>query len=269
MTHTVLALVPHPDDAEFFAGGFLAKLAKQGASVTEVIATDGCRGSYDLDIASLIQVRSIEAHNAAKVLGANPPILLGYHDFELDRLPAGELRQKFIYWIRKIQPDIIITEDPYGLYEPHPDHRAVAWAAYEAIHFAELPLIHPEHLQEGLQPYFVAEKYYYSQSVEPHHKIIDISETIDTKLAALAEHKSQITFLTKGIFQQARQAGLNLEAILGEAAADPLLAFQLSMKMQAAEIGRQAGFEYGESFRYERYHAAIETQLALLGNPKP
>jgi len=267
MTSTVLALVPHPDDAEFFAGGLLAKFAKQGAAVIEVIATDGCRGSYDIDTATLIQVRAQEASNAARVLGAQPPIMLGYHDFELDRLPAGELRQQFIYWIRKLQPDILVAEDPYGLFEPHPDHRAVAWAAYEAVHFAELPLIEEEQIRAGLQPHFVAEKYYYSQTTEANHKIIDISDTIEIKLAALTEHKSQITFLVEGIMRQARQAGLDLRSILGDAAADPFLLFQLSMRMQAAEIGRLAGFEYGESYRYERYHTAIEAQLSLINNP--
>lgn len=264
MTHTVLALVPHPDDAEFFAGGLLAKFAKQGANVFEVIATDGCRGSYDLDATTLIQVRAQEAHNAAKVLGAQPPVMLGYHDFELDRLPAGELRQQFIYWIRKLRPDILVAEDPYGLYEPHPDHRAVAWAAYEAVHFAELSLIHEEHIQAGLQPHFVTEKYYYSQTTEANHKIIDISDTIEIKLAALGEHKSQITFLVEGILRQARQAKLDLNSILGEAVTDPYFIFQISMKMQAAETGQLAGYEYGESYRYERYHSAVETQLSLI-----
>lgn len=269
MTSTVLALVPHPDDAEFFAGGLLAKFAKEGANVIEVIATDGCRGSYDLDTASLIQVRAQEAHNAAKVLGAQPPIMLGYHDFELDRLPAGELRQQFIYWIRKLRPDILVAEDPYGLFEPHPDHRAVAWAAYEAVHFAELPLIHEEYSQAGLQPHFVAEKYYYAQTTLANHKIIDISDTIEIKLAALSEHKSQIIFLVEGIMRQAQHAKLDLKSILGDAANDPFLIFHISMKMQAAETGRKAEFEFGESYRYERYHEAIEAQLSLLNNPSP
>ncbi|MGB9672649.1 MAG: PIG-L deacetylase family protein [Anaerolineales bacterium] len=263
MANTVLALVPHPDDAEFFAGGLLAKFAKQGATVIEVIATDGCRGSYDLDTTTLIQLRAQEAYNAAKVLGAQPPILLGYHDFELDRLPAGELRQQFIYWIRKLQPNILVSEDPYGLFEPHPDHRAVAWAAYEAVHFAELPLIYEEQIHTGLQPHFVAEKYYYTQTTETNHKIIDISDTIEIKIAALSEHRSQITFLVEGILRQAQQAKLDLKSILGDTGADAFLLFQIAMRMQAAEIGHQGGFEYGESYRYERYHAAIEAQLAL------
>ena len=264
MPKIVLALVPHPDDAEFFAGGLLAKLAERGALAYEVIAADGCRGSYELDIETLKTVRAQESRNAARVLGAQTPILLGYPDFELDHLPAGELRQKFIYWIRTLKPDILVTEDPYSLYEPHPDHRAVAWAAYEAVNFAELPLIHPEQTQAGLHPHFVAEKYYYVPTYEPYHKIVDISDTLEIKLAALAEHKSQIKFLVEGIFHQAQETGLNLTDILVHAAADPLIVFQNFMRIQAAEIGAKAGYTYGEAYRYERYHPAVEAQLSSM-----
>ncbi len=41
---TVLVLAPHPDDAEFYAGGTLAKWIAEGARVIIVIATDGSKG---------------------------------------------------------------------------------------------------------------------------------------------------------------------------------------------------------------------------------
>ena len=54
MSKVVLALVPHPDDAEFSAGGLLAKLAAEGARVHIVVATDGRRGSFEADSDTLI-----------------------------------------------------------------------------------------------------------------------------------------------------------------------------------------------------------------------
>ena len=44
----VLVLSAHADDAEFFAGGTLIKMARNGAEITEVIATDNGRGSFEL-----------------------------------------------------------------------------------------------------------------------------------------------------------------------------------------------------------------------------
>ncbi len=72
MSKTVLALVPHPDDAEFFAGGLIANLIDEGAKVYLAIASDGCRGSFEHDSATLAQIRRQEAQRAAQVLGAEP-----------------------------------------------------------------------------------------------------------------------------------------------------------------------------------------------------
>ena len=147
---------------------------------------------------------------AAAVLGAEPPILLGYPDMELDTLPAGVLREKFIRTIRQLKPDVLVAEDPYAPFEPHPDHRAVAWAATEAINYAGLPLVHPEHLAEGLALHLVVEKYFYANVPTLANKCIDISEALARKLAALAEHKSQMVFLVAGVMREAEVAGLDI-----------------------------------------------------------
>lgn len=265
MNKTILALVPHPDDAEYSAGGLLAKLARQGSRVFIVVATDGCRGSFETDQDTLIRLRLREALQAAKVLGAEQPIMLGYHDYELDKIPAGVLREQFVRIIRQVQPQVLVAQDPYGLDEPHPDHRQVAWAAYEAVNFSHLPLIYPEHIQQGLAPHLVVEKYFYGAAPARVNHIEDVTDTIDVKLAALAEHRTQVKFLVEGVFRQARAAGLDLSAMLGETASDVLGVFQMGLRLQAAEVGKQAGFSYGEAYRYERFGAQVDTLLELAG----
>jgi LmbE family N-acetylglucosaminyl deacetylase len=156
---------PHPDDAEFYAGGTIARMVQEGVKAYLVIATDGRVGSYEHDSHSLVQIRAEEARQAAKVLGAEPPIFLGYPDMGLDRLPPGVLREQFIRLIRQYQPDVVIAEDPFTGIDVHPDHRAVAWAASDAVNYSQLPLMHPEHLAEGLQPHFVSEKYFYTDQL--------------------------------------------------------------------------------------------------------
>lgn len=262
---TVLALVPHPDDAEFYAGGALAKMAADGARVVIVVATDGRRGSYHHDSESLAPIRAEEMRRAAAALGAAPPILLGYPDLELDTLPPGALRERFIWAIRAHKPHAVIAEDPYAPFEVHPDHRAVAWAAAEAIAYAVLPLVHPEQLAGGLEPHFVVEKYFYGDTPAFANKIIDITETMPRKLAALAEHRSQVEFLVAGVLQQAALAGLDVQAVFGEAAHDPMALLAWGMQTQAAEVGRQIGVQFGEAFRYERFHALVEGMLTGAG----
>ncbi len=261
MPTTVLALVPHPDDAEFFCGGTLAKMAQEGARVVIVVASDGQKGSFEHDRETLVAVRAEEARQAAAVLGAEPPILLGHPDLELDRLPPGLLREQFVRLIRQYRPDVVIAEDAFARLEPHPDHRAVAWAASDAINFASLPLVHPEHLAEGLQPHFVVEKYFYSQDLRSANRVVDVTATMERKLAAMAEHRSQVSFLVRDVLQQAHLAGLDMAALAGEATSNPFTLLAWALRSQAAEVGKSCGYGFGEAFRWMRFHPMVEALL--------
>lgn len=267
MQKTVLALVPHPDDAEIFAGGLLAKLISEGARGYIVIAADGRCGSFMEDGVGLAELRAEEARRAAAVLGAEPPTLLGFLDMGLDTLAPGVLREKFVRAIRQVRPDVVIAEDPYALYESHPDHRAAAWAATEAVNAAPLPLIYPEHLAEGLVAHLVREKYFYGEALAGTGMLVDITPWMETKLAAVAEHRSQVAFLAEGLLRQARLAGLDVGAAFGPAAESPLQLLAWGLHEQAARIGRRGGVACAEEYRYERFHPLIESALAGAGAP--
>ncbi|MCS6907530.1 MAG: PIG-L family deacetylase [Anaerolineales bacterium] len=265
MSKTVLAFAPHPDDAEFFAGGLLANLLAEGAKVYLVIVSDGARGSFEHSSQALAEIRRQEAQRAAAVLGAEPPIFLGYPDLELDTLPPGVLRERFIRLIRQYRPEIVVAGDAFARYEVHPDHRAVAWAASDAIHFAHLPRMHPEHIEHGLEPHFVVEKYFYGEELPLANRIVDISHSIERKIAALGEHRSQVQFLVEDVLRQARLAGLDLRAVLDEALDDPLQAIAWAIRAQAAAIGQRIGVAYAEAYRYVRFHPLVENLLATQG----
>jgi LmbE family N-acetylglucosaminyl deacetylase len=268
MPSVVLALTAHPDDAEFFAGGTLAGLIAAGARAHILVATDGRRGSFEHSSPALADLRAEEGRRAASALGAEPPILLGFPDLELDALPPGVLREAFIRAIRRLRPDVVIAEDAFAPYDPHPDHRAVAWAASDALAFSHLPLMHPEHLEQGLAPHFVAEKYFYSEHLPSTNRVVDISATMDVKLRALLEHKTQVAFLVEDVVRQARVAGLDVEAILGTMAAEPMMAMEWALRAQAAEVGARIGVAYGEAFRYARFHPIVENLLTAQGDEK-
>jgi LmbE family N-acetylglucosaminyl deacetylase len=262
MSKTVLVLAPHPDDAEYYAGGMLAKLVREGARVVIVVATDGRCGSFTLDSATLVERRIDEARRGAAVLGAEPPVFLGYADYTLDTLPAGQLREQFMRLIRQYRPEVVVVEDAFAPGEVHPDHRAVAWAASDALAAATLPRVHPEHLAEGLQPHFVPEKYFYAEGGLGANTVVDISETLQQKLAALAEHKTQMQFLVEDVLKQAQAAGLDVQAIVGEQSDDPAALVAWALQTQAAEVGRRYNVAYGEAYRYARFHPFVEMLLA-------
>jgi len=258
---TVLVFAPHPDDAEYYAGGTLALMAQQGHRVVIVTVTSGDKGSYRHTAAELAALRQEEAKKAADILGAADILFLGHHDQELDLLPAGVLREQFTRLVRQYQPDVLVAEDVRYIDESHPDHRAVARAAADAIAYASLPLVYPEHAEAGLKPHFVTEKLFYSESPVLTDKVIDITSTFECKMQALAAHQSQVEFLVEDILQQAEIAGLGSHELVAAASQDPLAALTLVIHQQAAAAGSRAGYALGEAYRYERFHPIIESLL--------
>ena len=263
---TVLVLVPHPDDAEFYAGGTICKMVDEGDQVVLVTATDGGKASFHTTSPELVIQRNDEARRGSKLLGITTLIMLDYPDFELDQLPPGKLREQFIRLVRLYKPDIVIAEDAMFINEVHPDHKAVAMAASDAVSFSHLALIYPRHLAEGLSPHFVVEKYFFSDNLAAANKIVDISATFERKIAALGEHRSQVEFLVEEIFMEAKLAGINVANLLGEAASDPLATIRWALQAQAVEIGKSAGYQYAEAFRYTRFHPYIEGILQTQGS---
>jgi len=265
MPEIVLALAPHPDDAEIYCGGALAKYAAEGARVHIVVATDGRKGSFVEESGDLAGLRSEEMRRAATVMGAEPPVLLGFPDMELDALPAGVLRERFVRAIRELRPTVVFAQDPYALYEAHPDHRAVGWAAIEAVNCSQLPLAYPEHLVEGLEPHLVREKYFYGDTLPGANRTIDTTAFEDRKIAAVAEHRSQVVFLVEGILRQVAMAGQNISEMAAGSSGSPLDLLAWGLRHQDAEIGRKIGVQYAEEYRWVRYHALVESALAAQG----
>jgi LmbE family N-acetylglucosaminyl deacetylase len=110
--------------------------------------------------------------------------------------PTLALRKELTKLIRTHKPDVVVTGDPQAVfygngYINHPDHRAAAQAAtYAVFPSAGSRLLFAELLKEGFEPHNV--KRLYLHGPEKPDTWVDISETIDLKLAALKKHASQL-----------------------------------------------------------------------------
>lgn len=192
----VMVIVAHPDDAEFTVGGTVARWAREGKEITLVICTDGSRGSNDpnMEPQFLTAIRLSEEAEAARVLGIREVIWLGYEDGTLE--PTLALRRDLTRAIRRCQPDAVMCGDPtvrfYGdNYLNHPDHRAAASAALDAVFpSAGTRHVFSELLAEGLEPHKVREVYLHG--VQTPNCWIDITDTIEQKIEALKKHESQV-----------------------------------------------------------------------------
>ncbi len=146
----LLGVFAHPDDESFGPGGTLARYAAEGVDVHVIIATDGIAGSVE-DPAhleshgTLAQRRSTELSNAVVALGVASIWSLPYRDSGMRDTPANDhpdalVRQpieqvtiELAGYFRRLQPDVVITHDPFGGYG-HPDHIHVCEATTSAFH---------------------------------------------------------------------------------------------------------------------------------------
>ncbi|MBL7183849.1 MAG: PIG-L family deacetylase [Anaerolineae bacterium] len=193
----VMVITAHPDDAEFTVGGTVARWAREGKAIIYVICTDGSRGSNDPEVKPdrLVTIRRAEQEAAARILGVEEVVYLGYEDGSLE--PTLALRRDLTRAIRCYRPDIVVCPDPtvryYGdSYLNHPDHRAAGDAALDAVFpSACTRYIFPELLAEGLEPHKVREVLIRG-ALSPN-LWVDISDTIELKIAALKKHESQVS----------------------------------------------------------------------------
>jgi LmbE family N-acetylglucosaminyl deacetylase len=192
----ILCISAHPDDNEFTIGGTVARWAREGRQVVFCLVTTGGAGinEHTPSNENLIPIRERETRAAARILGVKDVVFLGYADGTLE--PTLAMRRDLTRVIRRTRPDVVLCGDPtvrfYGNeYLNHPDHRAVASAALDAVFpSAETGAIFPELLAEGLQPHKV-KQVFIGGSLAPD-TFVDIAATLGTKCRALKAHRSQV-----------------------------------------------------------------------------
>ena len=218
---SVLAIYAHPDDAEVSCGGALARWASEGAQVHLVIAAQGDKGSNDPAVrsAELVAERASEVTASAGIMGLASVINLGIPDGEVEN--TNVLRRSLVAALRRRRPDVVLCPDPTAVffgdaYVNHHDHRLIGWAALDAVAPA------------------AASRLYFPEDGEPHQVStvlmsgthvpdawIDISMSLDAKVAALSSHRTQLGENADWAYEflrvRAIEAGAAGSAILGAA----------------------------------------------------
>jgi LmbE family N-acetylglucosaminyl deacetylase len=187
----VVVVSPHPDDAEFGVAGTVARWTQQAKQVVYVVCTNGNKGTSDPDMKpdKLAEIRQKEQQAAAEILGVREVVFLGNPDQGLEDTP--EFRKQIVRMIRLYRPQTVVTADPYRRYIWHRDHRIAGQVTIDAVFpYARDHLAYPDLLEEGLQPHKVREMLFWAS--ENINYVSNISDTFETKLAALRCHKSQI-----------------------------------------------------------------------------
>jgi LmbE family N-acetylglucosaminyl deacetylase len=230
MTRTILVVMAHPDDAELTCGGSIARWAREGHQVVLILATDGARGSKegDTDHEEMARIRRREQEEAARVLGLEQVVGLGFPDGELSDDDA--LRGALVRQVRSFRPDAVVAMDPLAViqrnsYVNHRDHRMLGIATLDALYpQASNATYFPEQLAEGLGTHKVAELLLVN--TEQPNFWVDVGATLDARFDALRCHASQIR-----LWPESGEAVIRQQREL------------------ASVLGIQYGADYAEEFR--------------------
>ena len=193
---SAMAIVAHPDDIEFSCVGTMARWRRMGSRIVYVLCTSGEVGISQNGMTKerAAAIREQESIEAAKIAGVSDVVFIREPDGLLQA--TIELRKKLVREIRHYKPEVVITGDPTIVwaeenYINHPDHRAAATAALDAVFpAAGQPNLFEELEQEGLFAH-KPRKVFASVWGDANY-FVNIEETIDIKVAALRAHKSQM-----------------------------------------------------------------------------
>lgn len=191
----VLVVVAHPDDVDFGAGGTVATWTDAGLQVSYCVVTDGDAGGFDPAVprGEIGGIRRDEQRAAAKVLGVEDVVFLGYPDGQLE--VTMDLRRDISRVIRQKRPHRILLQSPERNWErihgSHPDHLAAGEAALCAVYpDARNPFTHLQLAAEGLEAWTVGETWVMTPAGNANRHV-DVTDTFSRKLDALRAHASQ------------------------------------------------------------------------------
>ncbi len=219
----ILVFAVHPDDAELGCSGTLLKHIALGKKVGIIDFTRG-----ELGTRGSAEIRDAEAADSAEILGLHVRENLRFRDGFFKNDEAHQL--ELIKMVRKYQPEIILTN---ALHDRHPDHGRAGDLANDAIFLSGLRRIETVvdgAAQEAWRPRLVLQ-YIQDRYIEPDI-IMDISEVMDTKLAAIRAFKTQFDSPDNKEPQTYISSPEFLEAVIA----------------RAREFGKSIGAKYGEGF---------------------
>ena len=187
--YTVLAITTHPDDMEINCAGTLLKCKERGDRVVVCHLCNGDLGHEIIQPKELAEIRAKEAKTSG-AMGGFEVFWGGFGDVDI-YADNKEARDKVVDVIRTVNPDFIITHDPNDYM---PDHVATSRLVFDASFAATVP-----HYKTGVDTPARLVPIYYMDNLAGVNFVpteyVDVSAHIDTKLAMLECHASQVVWM--------------------------------------------------------------------------
>jgi LmbE family N-acetylglucosaminyl deacetylase len=185
MNRNIVIISAHPDDMEIGMGGTVAKLAESMAVMTSVVVTNGGRSSnpFTLTEQRMTELRREEALRAAAVLGVQDVIFCDEPD-AADEIDPTSVTRRLVEILVRLQPTEVYTLDED--FDRHPAHRLAGKLARESVLKAGIVLSGGLWAYEIWGPFAIWDRLEY------------IDRYVAKKMAAIAEHRSQVATIPYG-----------------------------------------------------------------------
>jgi len=259
----VLLVVAHADDVALFLGGTVATWVDAGWRVVVVRVTDDRWDSVGSDETTTMAANRDEFEDATAMLGVHEIVELGYPTDTLGDISTVELRERIIHSVRTYRPYALVSFDPYAMYgEDNLDHMVVARAVDESFWTSQFDLHHPEHFDpahlasvaahtgQPLAPHGCFERWYFGRRVVDVTDVVDITATLDRKVAAGCCHRTMMLNFFNQLRMQAETGGWRLPLVEAALAAGDVTDLLPQLLRAGSEgVGARYGMAAAEEFR--------------------
>jgi bacillithiol biosynthesis deacetylase BshB1 len=235
MNVDILAIFAHPDDMELAVGGTLLKMKSFGYRTGALDVTQGEMGTRGTK-----EGRAAEADDAARIIKLDTRENLGLPDGHV--FADDESRMKLVRALRRLKPKVLLTHQEN---DPHPDHNHIVQLVRESARLASMYKYDEETGSEKIPVPIVAHNVF-SWRVVPSF-IVDISDFLEEKMAAIRAHRSQF-YDPNSKDPQTRLSEKN---------------FLIDLENRSRHFGTMIGVEAGEPF-FVREALNVDDPIALL-----
>jgi LmbE family N-acetylglucosaminyl deacetylase len=245
------AVHAHADDVAYYAAGLCAKLRSEGYT-GYIVRTSNDEKHGGRSAAQNILSNEEDHFRMAAALGFQDVFDFYYQNHEMNGISYLDLRGRLILIFRMLKVDTVLSFNPWAIGEEDPDHWVTGRAVEEACWMAGMPNDFHEHLEAGIQPQTVTERYYFCTGPgQPFNRVVDIGARLEKKIDALVECKSRGNGNRGSLVRaQLGRQGKRL-ALLGndDRAADRAYARQFLLDNDR-EYARPYALEFAERFYY-------------------
>jgi len=183
--NNIVIISAHPDDMEIGMGGTVAKLVESMAAITSVVVTNGGRSSnpFALTEQRMAELRREEALHSGSVLGVTNVVFCDEPD-AAEEINTTDVKRRLAELLDRLQPTEVYTLDEER--DRHPAHRLAGKLARESALEAGIALRGGIWAYEIWGPFAAWDRLEY------------IDDYVAKKMAAIAEHRSQIATIPYG-----------------------------------------------------------------------